>query len=902
MKKFTINHLARAGILHNKRAYLSLSAGIFLSIFFITALCLLINGVFTAQNARIHRLVGFQDAFYMDGELTDDELYDRGYFQKGMGHVYVTAGVTGTSVHMGYYDQSASALLNRSLADGRMPEKSGEIALEQSAIERMRLTLSPGDTVTLSLTPTDGFSEERTYTVTGILNEQTQHLDVSANMQSSNRLYRWPEILTHESDAPFDSGRIVVHRVLKFKKDAYALKTLEDNNRFLFGGGAYAVMLPDGSWTGWPDPGVFLAIDSELQVTIMLISVFGVSMLIATAVGIAGATESQISRKLSEIGMLRAVGATRRQIRKIFGRESRLLALLLSPAAILTGAGFVKILSLAAPDFVVFTFAPAILIPIFFLTFVLILLSSMLPLRRASRVLPMSVLRDSELLRKSRRLTSKKRFRVPRLIAFRQFRLHPMRPVGSMLLIGAMTVVLAIAICMAGYDTDLIFETFPDYNLHSYIHSSTRFGAIESKAALSDSDIHALKTLPSVLRVDTVRTSKVNLLFDSAPSYFTPQGEFVLLPGSEQFAPEGADYENSTYFQAVKTEHEQAQRAAQTSMNLFPMDLIVVNLTDFENLSAETTGKVDISRINSGEEVIVYAPNHYFADADPDSVYAGGLRHTTWDDHATNWDYVIENDYFVPGMEINLVQMYVYEEVSSLGLANPDYETHEKTFASTRVSAVLSGRSNANLNLWSPAIITTDEGARALGLVSTFVESADIFLDKTADAELEEYLTRKITQIAMRGDLDVINHLERARKDRQQRIQATIAFFSAVIVLFSVSVGMVTGAVTRQIVSDERKIGMLRAVGADGRALARCYTGFAALSVWPGLFIGLILTLFLYIKNVLPISMFTSSFIVLLISAEILFALFAYVMSLIFIKRRVLELTKKSIVDNIREM
>ncbi len=902
MKRLTIGRIARAGVRTNARSYLSLASGIFISIFFITVLCLLISGVFQAGSARVASRVGFQDAFYLDGDLTDEALYEKGYFEKDIGHVYVTSGVSGTDVHMGYYDKTAEALLNRSVASGRMPEKAGEIAIEQSAVERMRLSLSPGDAVTLSLAPVGGLTEERTYTVTGILNEQTSYIDVSDNIQSSARLYRWPEILTSETDAPFDSGRIVVHRVLKLQKDSYALKTLEDNIRFLFGDGAYAVMLSDGTWTSWPDAGIFLVVDSDVQVTVMLISVFMVSALIAAAVGIAGATESNLSRKISEIGMLRAVGATKRQIRRIFGRESRFIALVLSPAAILTGTAFVKLISLTAPDFVLFSFSPLILVPIFVLTFALVYLSSMLPLRRASRVMPMSIIKDAELLKKARLLRPKTRFDAPKLIASRRFRLQPLKPIGSILLIAAMTVALSIAISMAGYNTDLSYENTADYSLYNYGSRSTRFGAIESKAALSESDVYELKSLPSVKRINTVRTSKVNLILGSVSAYFTPRAELIMIPGTEQFTPDDMPHENSEYIRMIKDEHQKAQRALDTSSPLAPMDLVVLTLDDYQHLSDEISGKINLQNLNSGKEVLVYAPDHYFAYTDPDQGYMGGLTHSTWDTGRADWDYVIENDYFVPGMEIDLVQMYVYDDLDQAALINPDYETHEKAYTRTRVGAVLSGKSSRELNLWSPAVITTEDGARALGLTATYVEKADIYLEKSPDSELEEYLTSCICRIAMRGNLDVNNHLENAERDRQQRIQATIAFFSAVIVLFSVSVGMVVGSVTRTIRADEKKIGMLRAVGADKRALFRCYSGFASLSIWPGLLIGLLLTGLMAYRNFLPISsMQSDAFAWLMPLVQIAFSVFAYAASLFFIRLRVYELAKRSIVDNIRE-
>ena len=83
--------------------------------------------------------------------------------------------------------------------------------------------------------------------------------------------------------------------------------------------------------------------------------------------------------------MLRAVGATKKQIRRIFGREALLLALIVSPLAMLAGCGAAWALEQAAPT--LFLFSPSwwLLLPVLALSMLVILLSSWLPLRRASR-------------------------------------------------------------------------------------------------------------------------------------------------------------------------------------------------------------------------------------------------------------------------------------------------------------------------------------------------------------------------------------------------------------------------------------------------------------------------------------------------------------------------------------
>ena len=97
--------------------------------------------------------------------------------------------------------------------------------------------------------------------------------------------------------------------------------------------------------------------------------------------------------------MLRAVGATRRQIRKVFGREAWLLALTLAPIAVLAGCGAACAAAALAADVLLFRLNPWVLLPVIVLSVAVMLLSSMLPLRRASAVAPLMVMRDTGLMR-----------------------------------------------------------------------------------------------------------------------------------------------------------------------------------------------------------------------------------------------------------------------------------------------------------------------------------------------------------------------------------------------------------------------------------------------------------------------------------------------------------------------
>ena len=171
MKALTVNRMAAARLRTNRKAYVSLIVGIFLSVFLVSTLVLCIQGVLLAQLEQIDKRMGYEDAFLLDTpELPDSALAETGYFDS-IGHVYVSAAVKDIDIYLGWYDDAGASLLRRQFLEGRMPEKAGEIAMERSAMLAVREDgqWQLGDQVTLNLTPIDGVEEQRTFTLVGFL-------------------------------------------------------------------------------------------------------------------------------------------------------------------------------------------------------------------------------------------------------------------------------------------------------------------------------------------------------------------------------------------------------------------------------------------------------------------------------------------------------------------------------------------------------------------------------------------------------------------------------------------------------------------------------------------------------------------------------------------------------------
>ena len=141
--------------------------------------------------------------------------------------------------------------------------------------------------------------------------------------------------------------------------------------------------------------------------------------------------------------------------------------------------------------------------------------------------------------------------------------------------------------------------------------------------------------------------------------------------------------------------------------------------------------------------------------------------------------------------------------------------------------------------------------------------------------------------------------LEGHRENLQTRNQLIIVFLAITILFTAVSVGMIVTSITRRIQSDGRRIGMLRAVGADERTILGCYTGQVTVSIVGGFlmtilaFWVMIVTDFLNLNNV-PI---TWSLV-----AMVGLAGLSWLMCRFFLRLRIREIISKSIIDNIREL
>jgi putative ABC transport system permease protein len=138
------------------------------------------------------------------------------------------------------------------------------------------------------------------------------------------------------------------------------------------------------------------SIESSLNTVLVLVNVFlGFALLIAL-VGIVNTLTLSVFERIREIGLLRAVGMTRRQMRRMIRWEAAAVSLYGAVVGVVLGAAFGVATSAAIPDDIIDTIAVPIAQLVFFLIISVAfgLLAALFPAFRASRMNVLDAIAD----------------------------------------------------------------------------------------------------------------------------------------------------------------------------------------------------------------------------------------------------------------------------------------------------------------------------------------------------------------------------------------------------------------------------------------------------------------------------------------------------------------------------
>ena len=822
MTRLTMTRMALGSLRGQKKRYFSLASGIFLAVFFATALVLASASLGKTMRDDYRARMGEQDVALLNIDATEETIRQTGIAQRVgtvevFGEIAASPEADAARVTFGRYDETAAALAHPACLEGRMPQQAGEIALEASALNRLRLAASVGDSVTLYFYPLVGRNQlasepvARTYTLTGILAEKASHLEIS-RVTFEMHYTRFPAALASEAEE-IEPGSLPARHLLLELAQPLTEAQIGQAVPGLYCLYDYQISL---------DP----ALLDEVLPVLLAIGVVALSLLFASGMGIVNAFAANLAERSVQIGMMRAVGATRRQIRRIFGREALLLALLCAPAAIALSCLAVALL-LRLLDLGALYAPPALLFAALAFSVLCVMLAAAIPLRRAGRVSPMQAIRDTQFLRAAHRarVKSQKRFRVESLAARRALILYRGQSAGVPILLALCLLALCGAYLLVGgnlavmqieqeYDYELTVDSFDSWEYYDAAALRPRF---------TESDRADILSLPYVARVDGAQRVYCNLVLDEVTGYLRPD-------------PALRTYLDEPTGSAWSSERREAYLTLKNELGI-EGDLFGVEVTALpeERILAYAGkvlhGAIDMEALNAGREVIVVAPDCVYERTRP---VRGGL----WISYATEPFAEREpeaqyrefaNDTFQVGQELPLCQLFAREY--KLGY-NWDWNIRAGALARRDASPVIGATVD-----WATAndmgllygyengdVITTHAGLRALGLYSNGYSEFGVALSGTPNEETEAQIDAALREIASRVEGARYGSQFASLRAQREIIRNLLLAAGTVLLLFTaIALSMMDNALSGRIRADRRTIGTLRAVGAPLSAILGLY-------------------------------------------------------------------------------
>lgn len=325
-----INTTALSNFKKNKSRNVLIGVAIVLTALLLTVVPTVLMGMISIQNKAVNNVYPTFHGMYRNvdskaaKELQENEDMEIVGFRQDPAYVYCEN--PDISISMVYVDRNTAKMSKMELAKGEFPKKADEIVVSRGLLEVMGLNGEIGDRLTLSYQPVEndglGAAQTKEFTITGMTADSKESAAKGVYSAMISEAFI-KETLPEEA---------IKYRVYFRLKNTEGMVTdvIEDKIRSL--GEEYGVRKDDIVFNGdylmanYVDPATYAGLTMILGVIVLagiltIYSIYYVSMM----------------DKVQEYGKLRAIGATKRQIRQLVLREGLAVAAVSIPIGVIVG-------------------------------------------------------------------------------------------------------------------------------------------------------------------------------------------------------------------------------------------------------------------------------------------------------------------------------------------------------------------------------------------------------------------------------------------------------------------------------------------------------------------------------------------------------------------------------------
>lgn len=934
-KKLTVNTLAFGNLKKHKKQYAVMIIGIILAMVFSSGV---IISLFSYNASRLEmgrNAMGIQDEILINVSKEAMKNAEKdGYVEEyGFAHMVGFASTSAENEANGFYiawlDEDAKRLSYQSFIEGSYPTAENEIAIEKSVLARLGIDAKIGDEISFDVFPQNGksyisTSNTKSYKLVGIAEDKYSHLPVlSESCVPSAFICEGTQ-----TDVGGKEGFVCYFTYADFEFEPFITvegqKKIQDRRSVFhsyLGQNDFAYTLNENSFEGvYTDYRNYYGSSLE-ESNIVYISIIGIVLALTSCIAIVNSFNANIMERKQQIGMLRAVGTTRKQIINILGREAFLISIICIPVSLVISYLLVLALFSAFNDTFILTIDVLSIALCGIAGFVTVMLSALIPVIHATRITPMQAIRNIDISRKMKikRIKSQRVFSVPKLLAKRSMAFHK----GNQLAVSVILISTILFSCFGfsyiAYEREHPDQYDYDYTVRTEYSDNMAFtNSFDKSGGMSDADKQNISAVPYISKAFGIKSCNINVLLDEYTDYFK------ILAGADVYENFGLeDYNGNNYselcFGNFTEYYSNIKSQAGLTKDFLPATLLAVDdwkLDEFkDNL---VSGEINLDKLASGEEIILIAPKKAAV-----CVIDYGSR-GFWDvtladekvNNKYNYDVYGECEYKA-GDTIDL----------SMIMGNPDdaiYTETENIYSlkridkTVKIGAVISPEyfRSSETNQWFPdgkkfGVLTSIAGMNVFSQNEKY-QRVNMFVDGEITDEINEAITSYINPIIYKYNTNLFSIYETKKNEESENKSMLVSMASVIIIGFAVCAGLTNNAFTASIRERKRELGTLRAVGISRKEFVESYVR-RLLKVFAigygmgfGLFtlIYLVCTLVVYFKNQSVTALLHTSEIGVNFSPwiTIAFCIVLFAVCSINLWLKIRKEMKNSIIDNIREL
>ncbi len=914
-KKISINTLALGNLRQRKKQYAIMIVGIILAMVFSSGILFyLFSSQETLKEIKKNE-IGVQHAIVSVADC-DESVFSKavedGVFDNyGLAHLIAYGYSNEEEDYFGgeiaWLDDKAKELSYQSFIEGEYPAADGEIAIEQNALIKMGYANAKvGDIISLYVRVQNGNAlldaVKRDYTLVGIVTDKRSNLSNSYRNGSLDTLY--PAAYVAQNTPTAAGGREKLCGYISLDKYDYQriskiydyLKSKEldpDINNVNINNYIFSPITSNNS---------FYAV------------VLALALMVSSCVVIINSFNTNLKERKKQIGMLRAVGATKRQIVHIFAREALIIALICTPVSIALSYGAVsaamKILKLD----MIMTKSFWVL-PISAVTGVIVvMLAALIPLASASRITPMQAIRDISATRKMKikGIKTKKEFNVSTLMAQRNLLFFK----GGRIAVSIMLSVTVLFSCagfsfLSEYNSNSFTRSY-DYclnNIGSYAYDIVNFSG--ENTGMSEVDKKDLEMIPYITEVVGTKDVATCMEIDEYTDYyksFTHANDNVFKYTNTDDEPITYDNYYDTHLKEFNEAYYDLKNSLQLEKDFFSTKIVAVDSLVIEDIkNSEINGNINISKLDSGEEIILIAPQKAAAALEifGENGEGGYSRSTVIENQETDQKIICSGELNYKAGDTVTLDTITVDSTDEWYKNTGSFSNNQKQVT---IGAVISPSENSVSAVigWHDGffILTTIQG------MNHFYDNAKynyvtLNCDTEITDEIDERITDAIKVYADKYEGFYSSAYDEMKDQERQQMITTVSLVALMTIIFAICGSIVNNSLTARIRENKKSIGTLRAFGADSSELVKSYIKqLVSMFSW-GMISGFVVYLIIYIVNSpLQKKYITNREFFMNFNpwVTIIFCVVLFSVCSINLWVKIKAETKNSIIDNIREL